>query len=178
VPPGGGAAANPAPAAAQIEAENAQLEAVLRTQPNNVPALMKLIQNYLQGQQAQKALVALDQAVANPQADANILLFAIQKYNELSQIPQVEQTLQKLVKVLPDSPEVWFDLAGVQMSLNQAAQAVASLKQPLQLNAKRLQTNPKASNLFANVQNDARFAPLRNMPEFQQILAENVPPTP
>jgi Protein O-mannosyl-transferase TMEM260-like len=164
-------AASQAPAGSpQLQAETAQLEALLQTQPSNVPVMMRLAQNYFQAQNTEKALQLLDRAVASPNADTGVLLMAVQKYNELNQLPKVAQALEKLVKVLPDNPEVWFDLAAVQITLNQPTQSLASLEESLQLSGRRLAANPKASNLLINARTDARFAPLRSLPAFQALL--------
>jgi hypothetical protein len=47
------------------------------------------------------------------------------------------------------------------------------LRTCLDLNAKRLQRDPKAHDLLAEARKDQRFVPLRNLPEFQKIVPTN-----
>ena len=162
-PPGASA---PAPTRDEI----APLEAALEAQPTQLVSLMKLVQHYNQSGQSAQSTRILDRAVAHEQADANLLLFAVQKYNEMGLMPQVESTLTRLLSQVPDSPEVWFDLAAVRATLNQPTQAVAALRKSLELSSKRLSTNPNAANLVVAAKNDPRFAALRALPEYQDAL--------
>jgi len=93
----------------------------------------------------------------------------------MGQFPRVVQALEKLVKLMPDNPEAWFDLGGFQAVLNQTPQAVESLRIALQLNAQRLQRDPKAANLLNVALSDPRFETIRKTPEFQQLLSEQKP---
>jgi tetratricopeptide (TPR) repeat protein len=110
--------------------------------------------------------------------DPSLLLFGAQKYNEMGQITKVEQAMQILANRLPDNPEAWYDLAGIQMAVNKPNLAVASLRKALENSAKRQQTNPEAPSLYSNVIADARFVPLVSLPEFQQILQTFKPSSP
>ena len=39
------------------------------------------------------------------------------------------------------------------------------------MSAKRLQRNPKAADLLTTARKDQRFAPLRQLPEFQKLMS-------
>jgi tetratricopeptide (TPR) repeat protein len=167
----------PSPAdPAQLNTENAKLEALLSQSPTNLAATMKLVQNYQQAKQNNKVIAVLDRLVAAPGADTAMLLFAAQKYNELAQLPKVAQALQKLVSVIPNNPEAWYDLAGVQMLLNMRTQALASLKQSLENNRLRLAADPNSANLYFTVTGDVRFAALRELAEYNQLIEQHRPP--
>jgi len=80
--------------------------------------------------------------------------------------------LSRLVKMAPESPEAWFDLATIQASLNMQTQAMASLGESLKRNADRRSKDPKSPNLFTNVVVDTNLNPLRPLPEFQRLLTQ------
>jgi tetratricopeptide (TPR) repeat protein len=154
----------------------AELEQRLRANPADLQAALALIGAYQQVGQHDRALHMVDQIVASPAADATLLQFAVQKYYELGQLPKVEQALERWLKVAPDNPEAWFDLAVLQAVHNKPDQAIASLAQALQRNAARLARDPKAPNLYSNALTDTRLGPLRNNPQFQKVLLEHRPP--
>jgi predicted Zn-dependent protease len=124
----------------------------------------------MQAQQQPKAAEVLDQIMASPTADGGSLLFVAQMYHQMNQIPKVEDALTKLVKVAPDNPEAWFDLAGLQAMANKETQAMVSLGEALDRSAKRMARDPNALNLYSNALTDQRFAVLRQKPEFQKVL--------
>jgi thioredoxin-like negative regulator of GroEL len=153
-----------------------QQGAMLPTIPatgGGVQALHASIMQYVQSQQRDLAGARLDELLAHPQGDANSMLFAAQMANQLGDLPRVEKALARLVQIAPDNPEAWFDLAGLRAMLNDSNQAIAALRESLRRSAQRLGTNPAAGNLASNAQTDPRFNPLRQMPEFQKVLAEN-----
>jgi hypothetical protein len=165
--------ANPGNAAA-VEAQVTQLERQIAAEPNNLPLLHSLIMQHVQGQQTGKGLARIDQLLVHPQADANSLLFAAQMANQLADYPRVEKALAQLVKISPDNPEAWFDLAGIQALQNKSKEAVASMRESLTRSAQRLEKTPTAPNLFSNAQTDPRFNALRQSPEFQQLMAQHL----
>jgi len=150
------------------------LEKQMAADPKNLQTATKLLTTYLQAQQNQKALDLVDKLMTN-QADANTLLFTANVCNQLSQHARVEKALALLVKLSPDNPEAWFDLAGVQAINNRAPEALASLRTSLQLSAKRRTQNSNAANLYDNAGTDPRFTPLRQKPDFERLMAELKP---
>ena len=156
----------------------AQLEADVAAHPTNWVAAVQLVQAYRQGQQNERAIALLDQMVASPEVNVQFLLFAAQQFNELARLPRVEMALKKLVTRMPENPEAWYDLAGVQIILNLPAEAISSVRKALENSAKRLETNPSAANLYANLSNDTRFAGLKETPEFQALLEAFKPAQP
>ncbi len=71
---------------------------------------------------------------------------------------------------MPTSPEAWYDLAVLKGSAGKPDEALAALRQALDLSAKRLQSNPKAPDLLATAKKDEHFGPLRQNPEFQKLV--------
>jgi len=93
--------------------------------------------------------------------------------------------MARLTTLMPDKPEVWYDLAAIQATIgiqadatNNKAEAsqkygesITSLSRAIQLNNQRLATDAKAKNLVTNAQQDPRFMVLRQLPAFQQLVA-------
>ncbi len=163
----------PSPAAAL---EIPELEKQIVADPKNLQAASKLFGSYIQLKQNQKAIEMVDKLMTNPLADANTFFFIAQVCNQLNQLPRVENALSMLVKLSPDSPETWFDLAGVQALNQKAPDAVQSLRTSLQLNTKRRGQNTNAPNLYTNAESDPRFTVIRQTPEFVKLMADLKPP--
>ena len=166
-------AAAAAPAAPELGRQIAALEASVKQNSNNLQAVYQLAMGYVQAQQPDKALALVDQLLNDPKADNTSLLFAAQICNHLNQLPRVEQALTRIAKASPDSPEVWFDLAGVQAMQKRETQAIDSLRVALEASAKRLAKDPKAPNLHSNALIDSRLNNIRQSPGFQRLIASN-----
>jgi tetratricopeptide (TPR) repeat protein len=147
------------------------MEEEVRKNPNNVQAAVQLASVYAQMQQTGKAIQLLDGALSNPAAVPNTVVHAAQIYNQLGDLPKLETSLEKLTKISPDSPEAWYDLAAMKANLGKNAEALPALTRCLELNAQRLQSNPKAQDLSSNARQEARFTALRTNPEFQKLVA-------
>jgi len=126
---------------------------------------------YAQTQQPDKALALVDRLLNDPKADNTSLLFAAQICNSLNQLPRVEQALSRIARTQPNSPEVWFDLAGVQALQQKETQAIDSLRLALNASAKRLAKDSNAPNLHSNAMVDSRLNNIRQSPAFQQLIA-------
>ncbi len=157
----------PAPAP---QNELGALEQELRVNPSNSAAAVELARVYMQMQQTDRSVQILDKLVASPAAEPAVVIRAAQLYAQMSNWPKLEGTLEKLVKVSPDSPEAWYDLAAFKANLRKESEALPALSHALDLSAKRLQRDPKARNLLSEARNDGRFAALRQNPEFQKLV--------
>jgi predicted Zn-dependent protease len=162
------AAANPAQVAADLQV----LEQQWATQPTNFQTGSHLVMSLLQAQQYPRALEVLDQILKNPKAGQNEMIFVAQVCNEMNRLDKVEVALDRLVRMAPNSPEAWFDLAGVQAVLNHSTQAVASLEESLKQNSQRRKQQPTAPDLLTNALVDEKFNPIRQLPGFQHVITQ------
>ncbi len=147
------------------------MEEEVRKNPSNFQAAVQLAGVYAQMQQTGRAEQLLDGALGNPALVPNAVVHAAQIYNQLGDFPKLETALEKLTKLSPDSPEAWYDLAAMKAHLGKIAEALPALSRCLDLNAQRLQRDPKASDLSVNARQEVRFASIRATPEFQKLLA-------
>jgi hypothetical protein len=85
---------------------------------------------------------------------------------------ELEAVLQKIITIAPEQvlPESYYNLAALNAVLGKSADALANLRVAMDLNAKRLQRDPRADDLAAANRSDTRFDPLRSLPEFQKIV--------
>ena len=101
---------------------------------------------------------------------AQAVLSLAQAYAMLGNAAKLETTLERLTKVMPTSPEAWYDLAVLKSSLGKQAEAISGLRQALDLSAQRLKSDPKARDLLASARKEQRFGPLRQSPDFQKLV--------
>jgi hypothetical protein len=87
-------------------------------------------------------------------------------------LTSLEAVFQKVVTLAPEPvrPEAYYDLAELKAVLGKNSEALDNLRIAMDLNAKRLQGNPNASDLAATNRSDPRFDALRSLPEFQKIV--------
>jgi tetratricopeptide (TPR) repeat protein len=155
--------------AAKLQATVEKLEALVRANPANFNAVIGLAEGYRHLQKNDAAIQALDTALNNPKVDRNTIMQLAEQYAEMANYPKLEITLEKLVKLSPDAPEAWYDLAALKAAVGKAPESFDALRHAFDLSDQRLRTNPKASNLVAMAQTDQRFTTLRQTPEFKQL---------
>ncbi len=154
-----------------IERTVAKLEARVQANPTDFPAALGLAEGYRHLQRNDAALRTLDQIVRHPQADANSVLQAAQQLGAMTNYPELEKALTRLTQLSPDRPEVWYDLAALKATLGEPREAVSALRHAIDLSAQRLRQDPKARDLRAAAAQDARFASIRQLPEFKELTA-------
>ena len=142
------------------------------TTTTNIQAVLDLTNTFLQMQQTNRAIQVLDKAASDPGADTSLLLKVAQQYAQMGNVPKLESTLERLVKMPAAGPEAWYDLAALKAGLGKSSEALAALKQALELSAERLQRDPKARDLLKEARRDARFDTLRQTPEFKNLMSE------
>jgi cytochrome c-type biogenesis protein CcmH/NrfG len=147
------------------------IEEQARKNPSNAVFSAVLAETFRQLSQADRANQALDAAIANPNTSALAMALAGSVAVKLGAIAKVEAILERGVKLSPSQPEPWFDLAVMKTSLNKLPEALIALSNCVDSNAKRLQANPKANNVVTNIPSESRLAPLRSLPEYQQIMS-------
>jgi tetratricopeptide (TPR) repeat protein len=140
------------------------------TTTTNIQAVLDLANTFLQMQQTNRAIQVLDKAVSDPGADTGVLVNVAQQYAQMGNVPKLEATLERLVKLPAAGPEAWYDLAALKAGLGKSSEALAALKQALELSAERLQRDPKARDLLKEARRDARFDTLRQTPEFKNLV--------
>ncbi len=148
-----------------------RLENDLRANPTNLSAALTLARFYQQGQQTNRAAEILSNVVQQPQIDLTAVQQIARSLADFGNLPGLEGALEKLVKLVPNEPEAWYDLAAVKAALGKTPEAIAAARRTVELNAQRLARDPKAHDLLPEMRNDGRFNPLRTLPEFQQLIA-------
>ena len=147
-----------------------QMENTARTNPANFQNLITLGGTYLQLQQTNRAVELLDQAFASPNLKFQDTAAIAQYYAQLGNFGKLETALKKLVALAPDRPEPLYDLSAFQAITGQTPLALQNLKIALNMNTKRLATNPSATDLLTAARTDQRFNALRTLPEFQKLV--------
>ncbi|HLP76650.1 MAG TPA: DUF2723 domain-containing protein [Candidatus Paceibacterota bacterium] len=148
----------------------AQLEKDLKAHPDDFTKAFNLAMQYWKVQQAEKAYATLDAIVNNPKVDPGNVFQVASIYAQLNNLQKLEPTLQKLVKLAPNEPEAWYNLAAARAGLGKTAEALQALRQALELNTKRLAQNPGTTDLRDAAAKDPRFASLTNKPEFKKLV--------
>ena len=142
---------------------------MVQSNPTNFQAAILLASAQRSLKQDQQAIQTLDQVVNSPNATPDAILGAAAEYNSLHDLTKLEGSLEKLVKVAPDSPEAWYDLAALKASLGKTNDIMPNLKKAVELSSKRRQQNPQAADLLARAKTDDRFASIRSSPDFARL---------
>ena len=149
------------------------LEAKVRANPTNFQTALGLAEGYRQLQQPDKAMQTLDKLAEGPLISPEVMQQVVNAYALMNNYPKLETTLEKLIKVSPEMPEAWYTLAAVKLSIGKQQEVMPNLRKAIELSDKRRKADPKAADLLAELQKDPKFAPMRDTPEFKQIVAGN-----
>ncbi len=153
----------------QLEADVTRLEKEVKPGSTNFIEQYDLVQKLIQLGRNDRAFQVLDGVLSNPQATIPMVMSVADAYNRLGQPQKLQGALEALTRLAPDSPEAWYDLSASYATLGQNPKAIDSLKKALELNTKRLAQNSKATDIRPTLAADARFAKLRETPEFKAL---------
>jgi tetratricopeptide (TPR) repeat protein len=147
------------------------LESIAANPAANPAALLTAAQGLIDVRNPARALQIVDSVMARSNLDATMIVHAAKIYAELGNVPKLEPTLERLVQVSPQEPAAWYDLAALKASLGKTQDSLAALRRSVELSDALVAKNPQAINIRSNLQGDTRFAAMRQLPEFKQILA-------
>ncbi len=157
-------------AQARAEQQLGELEQRYATNRNDLKTAFDLVAAYVQTGRTNEAYALLDDWITRTDADLGALLSIANAYVQIGLYGRAEPALQRLLKLLPDSPEIWYDLAGAQAAQGKQTEALQTLGVALQLDQRRRAANPAATNLSRLAADDPRFQSLRALPEFQRLI--------
>jgi len=163
----GPAPAAPAPAPAHATLD--QMEKTFQDHPADYQNALSLVAAYLQMQRGDKATTVLDQMMAGPVTNEQVLQFVAEAYGQLGNFPKLETTVERLTQLNPHSPEWWYNLAAIKLVVGKTPEAISGLRTSLDENTKRLAQNPSAVNLLTQARTDPRFTALHSNAEFLQL---------
>jgi len=148
-----------------------KLAGLARTNPADWRAAVGVGEGLRYLQQRDRAIAALEAAATNPAAPTDAILDIAQNYAALGELTRLEQVLERLVKLAPERPEAWYDLAALKAALGKGSEALAPLRQALALSDERRKRDPKQPDLRTQALRDVHFNALRALPEFKALLA-------
>ena len=149
----------------------ASLESVIARKPNDLTVLASAAQAYIQLRKTNEANKLLDAINSHTNLDPGALTALAHMHSQLGQVAKLEQALDKLTLVLPESPEAWYDLAAIRAVMGTKQDAcLKALSKSIQLSNGRLSKDPKAGNLQKTAATDDRFQSLRKNPGFAQAM--------
>jgi len=160
-------------ARSQVETQVQKMENEVRTNPANLQNVLSLANIYIQMQQTNRAIELFDHALADSHLNPNEAGFIAQAYAQMGNLPKLEAVIQKLVALVPDQPEPWYDLAALDTVMGKPDQGLQNLDKAIDLSVQRHKTNSAARDLLREARNDARFNSVRNLPAFQKIVPPN-----
>lgn len=154
-------------AAAQFE----QMETIARTNPSNLTNLVMLGGTLVQLQQNNRAIELFNKVLDSPDVKFTEAAAVAQYFGQLNNVAGLEKALRKVVVLAPEDAYHRYLLASVESVTGRPTEALLNLKQALALNTKTLAANPGAGSIVSLIKGDPNLNPIRNMPEFQQLMA-------
>ncbi len=154
------------------------LDSLARIGSNDVFTLLPVGQAYRQlGQNTQlvsvlgRAVPLCDKILADPKADNAHLQTALQTYQLAGIVPRMEECLNRLLKLSPNSPELSYDLGALLTFERKTNAALDALSNAVHYSDLRLTQTTNAINLRTLATTDTNYNALRAHPQFQKIIA-------
>jgi tetratricopeptide (TPR) repeat protein len=160
-----------AAAPAATPADVAAVEAQFKSNPGDLTVAFKLASIYFSQQRTNEAYAILQQMMDRPDPTPQTLLSIANAYSQLGNMTGLEAALARLVKLMPENPEAWYDLSRAQTVVRKIPEALKSLEEAVRLSNQRLATNPTAKDLAAQAPSDTSFVSLKNDPRFLKVLS-------
>ncbi len=152
-------------------AQLATLENSYRQDPSNLTNAFTLASLYFNLKRSNDGFRILEGLIDQTNASAQSVLSVAQAYSQLGHGPGLERAFTRATEVLPNSPETWYDLARVQVSMNKIEAGLGTLKRAIEISKQNLAGNPNAFNVAKDAATNQNFAPVRALPEFQKLIA-------
>jgi tetratricopeptide (TPR) repeat protein len=137
---------------------------------SGIPNLLVQANALLQTKQTNRAVELYDQVLASPDLNGQEAQAVAMAVAQLQDYNRLGKALSKMVVLEPEEPDARCNLAALESITGHRTEALADLKLALELSAKRRAQDPKAPDLAAAVRNDARFAAIRDLPEFRRLV--------
>jgi thioredoxin-like negative regulator of GroEL len=164
----------------QFQNQLQQLQTEAAANPTNFQNILALGGYYALMQDTNRAVALFKQSVgmfdlalANPSIQATNVSAMAEIAAKTGDMAKLEVVLEKLIVLKPGDPDAHYNLADLKAYLGKNSEALPQLQVALDLNAKRLLTNPAADNLLNKARTDPYLNSLRSLPEFQKLVPGN-----
>ncbi|MFO1475885.1 MAG: DUF2723 domain-containing protein [Verrucomicrobiota bacterium] len=141
-----------------------------KSNPDDFQKGFDLASKYMQIHEPDHATQVLESMLNNPHASVDVIMSLVRAFAEMNDVNHLAMALEKVVQIDPNQPEAWYDLGFTKLAQGKPADALQCLKRAMDLNTQRLAQNPKAHDLRQELDKDARFAGLRNTPQFKELF--------
>jgi tetratricopeptide (TPR) repeat protein len=173
--PAGAQQTSAAPAANAQNAQTAQLtvlESRYQQDRSNLTNAFALASMYFNLKRSNDGFRVLETLIEQTNASAQSVLSVAQAYSQLGHAAGLERSFTRATEVLPESPETWYDLARVKISINKIDEGLSSLKKAIELSRARLAQDPNAFNVAKDALTNVNFARVRTNPDFTNLVSQ------
>jgi thioredoxin-like negative regulator of GroEL len=145
------------------------MENIARTNPGNIPNLIRLGGTYLVMTQTNRGVEVLNEAINSSNITYPDATIAAQYFGQLGDIPAFQHALERMVVLAPDQPDPRFHLAEVMAVTGHPTEALQNLQMAITLSRKQSGGN----TIAAQAMSDPNLNSLHSLPDFQKIVAGN-----
>ena len=146
---------------------NNLIEELTHNRDNQVAQFFAQIQRNMAANQTNSVGPMLDQILHFPTVDPNVMQGVGSMYLRLGDLVKAEEAFQRVLQMVPNSAQPYYNLAVIQANRHETMQAVASIKKAIALNTEELQQDPKKLNIRDHLDKDPSMAAFRQTPEFK-----------